>query len=136
MHVCNKRLKISQGREPIQPRKILIVDDEFLIRWSLTGALSQAGYEVTAVEDGRKAIDIASAQHFDFVITDLAMPEVDGWMLLDMLMQFQFPPRVIVMTANEEEDHPRIVKEKGGWAYVKKSHLVDQVKEALEAGPL
>ena len=40
----------------IQSQKILIADDEFLIRWSLTQALTQEGYDVVAVEDGRKAI--------------------------------------------------------------------------------
>lgn len=42
----------------ILPQRILIADDEFLIRWSLSQVLSQEGYEVTAVEDGKKALEI------------------------------------------------------------------------------
>jgi len=55
-------------------QKVLVVDDDFLIRWSLTQTLSQAGCEVTTAEDGFKAIEKARDQHFDFVITDLSMP--------------------------------------------------------------
>jgi CheY-like chemotaxis protein len=62
------------------------------------------------------------------------MPEVDGWKVLDTLTQFQFPPRVIVITAHGEENNERTVKEKGGWAYVEKSHLIDDIKETLKSG--
>jgi DNA-binding NtrC family response regulator len=54
----------------INPLKILIADDEFLIRWSLSQALSQEGYEVVSVDNGRKAIEAAKIQQFDFIITD------------------------------------------------------------------
>jgi CheY-like chemotaxis protein len=132
LHILQKTY-ISHRRKTIQSRKILVVDDEFLIRWSLAQALSNEGYEVVAVENGRKAIDIASAQHFDFVITDLTMPELDGWKVLDTLVQFQFPPRVIVMTAHGEENNQKRVLEKGGWAYVEKSCLIDDIKETLKS---
>jgi CheY-like chemotaxis protein len=125
---------LSHGREAMHTPKVLIVDDEFLIRWSLVQILSEEEYEVTAVEDGWKAIEMAVLEHFDFVITDLSMPGLDGWGLLDKLMQFQFPPRVIVMTADAEENHRRTIKERGGWGYVEKSYLVQDIKKILKAG--
>jgi CheY-like chemotaxis protein len=125
---------LSHGRETMHTPKVLIVDDEFLIRWSLVQLLSEEEYEVTAVEDGWKAIEIARVEHFDFVITDLSMPGLDGWGLLDKLMEFQFPPRVIIMTADAEEDHRRTIKEKGGWGYVEKSYLIQDIKKILKAG--
>jgi len=104
-----------------------------LIRWALANALRGAGYEVTAVEDGSKAIELARNEHFDFVVTDLAMPGVDGWRVLETLVKMQAPPRVIVMTAQPEDHFCRRVKEKGGFAYVEKSHLIEDVKETLKA---
>jgi DNA-binding NtrC family response regulator len=118
----------------IQSGKILIADDEFLIRWSLTQALSQEGYEVTSVEDGRKAIEAAKVQHFDFIITDLIMPELDGWEVLKMATQSQPQPRVIIITAKGTEDTGRIAKEKGAWAYVEKPYIIDKIK-AILGGP-
>ncbi|MGA2314812.1 MAG: response regulator [Thermodesulfobacteriota bacterium] len=117
----------------IQSYKILIADDEFLIRWSLTQALSQEGYDVISVEDGRKAVEAAQAQHFDFIITDLIMPELDGWKVLEMTRQTQSPPRVIIITARGSEDTGGIAKTKGAWAYVEKPYIIDKIKEILNS---
>jgi len=76
---------------------------------------------------------LAGNEHFDFVVTDLAMPGVDGWRVLETLVKMQAPPRVIVMTARPEEHFRRSVKEKGGFAYVEKSRLIEDVKETLKA---
>jgi two-component system, OmpR family, alkaline phosphatase synthesis response regulator PhoP len=117
----------------IQSCKILVADDEYLIRWSLTQALCKEGYEVISVENGRKAIEAAKAQHFDFIITDLAMPEMDGWKVLETVIQTQTPPHVILITAQRDEDTGRIAKEKGAWAYVEKPYLIEKIKEILNS---
>jgi CheY-like chemotaxis protein len=111
--------------------KVLIVDDDELIRWSLVRFLSNIGHQVVSAGNGSEALALAATQRFDFVITDLAMPELDGWKLLEKLMELPHPPRVIVMTAQEERDNYRKVVERGGWAYLEKTHLLDGVTEAL-----
>ena len=116
------------------PQKVLIVDDEFLIRWSLSEALSQEGYEVIAVEDGKKAIETAKTEHFDFIITDLLMPELDGWKVLETIQEIQPCPRVIIITAHGKEDYARVAKEKGAWAYVEKPYLIEKIKGILKEG--
>lgn len=121
------------GGRIIHSCKILIADDEFLIRWSLTQALSQEGYEVISVEDGRKAVEAAQAQHFDFIITDLIMPELDGWEVLRVVQQIQSPPRVIIITAHSKEETGKMAKEKGAWAYVEKPYIIDKIKEILNS---
>jgi CheY-like chemotaxis protein len=103
-----------------------------LIRWSLAHILSQAGYDVTAVEDGLEAFEVASSQHFDCVITDLSMPGLNGWELLDRLAAFKPAPRVIVITGQEETGYRTIVKEKGAFAFVEKSYLIDEIRDALK----
>ncbi len=131
MHVVEGGLTFALGGNAIQAQKILIADDEFLIRWSLSQALSKEGHEVITVEDGGQAIDLASTQNFDYVITDLAMPGIDGWKVLDVLTRRRPSPRVIVMTAHGEEDTRKTVEEKGGWAYVEKTQLIDGIKKVL-----
>ena len=106
-----------------------------MIRWSLTQALSQEGYEVISVEDGKKAIEAARSQHFDFIITDLIMPESDGWEVLENVRQTQPPPRVIIITAHGKDDTGRIAKERGAWAYVEKPYIIDKIKEILKGEP-
>ena len=102
-----------------------------MIRWSLGQALSQEGYEVISVEDGSKAIEAIKGQDFDFVITDLFMPELDGWKVLETIRQTRSPSRVIVITAHGMEDTGRMAKEKGAWAYVEKPYLIEKIKEIL-----
>ena len=121
------------GKAFIQPQKVLIVDDEYLIRWALAQSRSEAGYVVTAVEDGWKALESAQKESFDFVVTDLVMPGLDGWQLLERLLQLQTPPRVIVITSQVEENCQRKVRERGGCAYVEKDRLIPGVWEALKA---
>jgi DNA-binding NtrC family response regulator len=127
---------VIQWSATIQSCKILVADDEFLIRWSLTQALCQEGYEVISVENGRTAIEAAKAQRFDFIITDLVMPELDGWEVLEMAIQTQPPPRVIIITAQGNEDIGRIAKEKGAWAYVEKPYVIEKIKEILNSSTL
>jgi len=116
----------------IRSQRILIADDEFLIRWSLSHALSQEGYEVIAVEDGKKAVEAVNAQRFDFIITDLIMPELDGWEVLEFVRQTPAPPRVIMITAYGNEGTEKIAKEKGAWAYVEKPYIIENIKELLK----
>ncbi len=117
----------------MKQKKILIVDDEYLIRWAILHTLSDAGYEVTAADNGLKAIEAAREGTFDFVITDLDMPGLGGWELLTLLLDLPTPPRVIVTSACGDQDSADKVKEKGGWAFVEKSSsLIDGIKERLK----
>jgi len=86
---------------------------------------------VISVENGRKAIEAIKLQDFDFVITDLVMPELDGWKVLEAIKQTGFRSRVVVMTAHGKEDTGKTAKEKGAWAYVEKPYLIEKIKEIL-----
>ena len=124
-----------KGKESVKPLKILIVDDELLIRWSLTQALSQEGHEVMAVENAIKAIDATQRYFFDYIITDLVMPELDGWTVLEFARQNHPSSRVILITAYGAEDTRRIARERGAWAYIEKPYLIDEIKKILKEGP-
>jgi len=105
-----------------------------LIRWSLSEALAREGYEVMSVDDGKKAIEAVRAEHFDFIITDLVMPESDGWEVLESIRQshLQPAPRVIIITARGEEETKNAVLEKGAWAYVEKPYIINRIKDILK----
>lgn len=113
-------------------QKVLIAEDEFLVRWSLSQALIQAGYEVVAVEDGKKAMEAVKSDTFDFLITDLVMPELDGWELLEFVQRIPAPPRVIMMTAYGKDNTEKIALQKGAWAYVEKPFIIDKIKDLLK----
>ncbi len=117
----------------MKPPRVLVVDDEYLIRWAVGRSLADAGYDVTSAEDGLEAIQTAMKENFDFVITDVDMPGMGGWELLERLLELKNPPRVIVTSGRIDRDNLNMVTERGGWAYLEKSSsLIDNIKETLK----
>lgn len=78
--------------------KLLLVDDEKVIRASLSRELRLAGYEVSAAEDGAKALEKIQENHFDAIITDLVMPDLDGISLLKAAKQLKPETSVLILT--------------------------------------
>lgn len=81
------------------PDKILVVDDEQIIRESVSYILKKEGYTVSEANDGRVAYDKLVVEPFDLVITDLEMPEMKGIELLQKIMQMNPETSVIIITA-------------------------------------
>lgn len=59
--------------------KILVVDDEFLLRTMLKDALEEAGYAVVLAENGQAALDHAKVESPDCILLDIMMPGIDGY---------------------------------------------------------
>jgi len=85
--------------------KVLIVDDEHLIRKSLSRYLSKIGYTVDVAEDGRVALEKLKHEVYDLVLTDLKMPNLDGRELLTM-MSDEFPdiPKIVLTGCGTNDD--------------------------------
>ena len=64
--------------QPCAPPRILVVDDEPAIRHVMTLSLVQSGYHVDAAEDGEAAWQALQAKHYDLLITDLMLPDLEG----------------------------------------------------------
>ncbi|HET9628865.1 MAG TPA: response regulator [Novosphingobium sp.] len=58
--------------------RILLAEDEDAMRTYLARALDNAGYSVTAVDRGTAALPLLQAEHFDLLLSDIVMPEMDG----------------------------------------------------------
>jgi DNA-binding NtrC family response regulator len=64
-------------------KKILIVDDELLIRDLLYDCFSSHDYQIRMAESGEKALDILDKENIDCIVTDLKMPDMDGLELVE-----------------------------------------------------
>jgi two-component system cell cycle response regulator CpdR len=58
--------------------RILLAEDDESMRTYLARALERSGYSVTAVDRGTAALPLIEAEHFDLLLTDIVMPEMDG----------------------------------------------------------
>jgi CheY-like chemotaxis protein len=86
-----------------QASSVLVVDDEPPIREFLTDLLSDAGYTVRTAEHGRAALASVGTDPPDLVLTDIYMPELDGWSLAAEIRR-RFPGiQVVLMSAYRPE---------------------------------
>lgn len=83
--------------------RILVADDEAIIRLGLRGMLAQMGHEVLLAADGREALNIARASRPDLALLDIRMPQVDGLDVARALNERQ-PMPIIFLTAYSEQD--------------------------------
>ena len=86
-------------------RKVLIVDDEEVIRKFLRVHLVKLGYEVTEAADGEQAIEQLGKDDFDLLICDIMMPKKDGWEVIKEAKSNSKTKNlpVIVLTAKNED---------------------------------
>jgi len=82
----------------IQKLKILIADDESIIRLGLKTMLTELGHEVTMALDGREALKFAHQKNFDFAIFDVKMPFTDGLEAARALHRYR-PTPILLLTA-------------------------------------
>ncbi len=79
--------------------KVLIVDDEKIVRESLVDWFRMSGYDVEGADGGRAALDMVDEKDYDFIFLDIKMPEVDGFQVLDYLKQNCPHSMVVMITA-------------------------------------
>jgi len=80
-------------------KKIVIVDDEQAIRWSLGEALKNEGYETEEIENGKKALKAFRNDPADLIILDLKLPDINGIEVLKKIKEMDEQVPVIMMTA-------------------------------------
>ena len=97
----------TPARAPVRlalaPKRILIVDDDALVRSSLAAVLDCEDYEVYGADDGQAAIQSAIEHHPDLVLLDLNMPNMDGWTAFAKLESARPLIPVIVLTARPNQ---------------------------------
>lgn len=113
-------------KAPEQPekstRRILVVDDSLTTRSLEKSILEAHGFQVSVAVDGVEALEKLSAQTFDLVITDVAMPRMDGMQLLEQMKKRNSTARipVIVVTSLESKEDRERGMSLGADAYIVK----------------
>jgi DNA-binding response OmpR family regulator len=115
-------------------KRILIVDDEEVIRKFLKIHLNKLGYEVTEAEDGQKAIDRIGERKFDLIICDVMMPNKNGW---EVVKEVKSNPKldqipIILLTAKNDDVDMFKGYELGADYYMTKPFTKDQLLYGLK----
>lgn len=81
-----------------QPLQILLAEDEDAMRTYLVRALENNGYEVVAVDRGTEAVPLLESSHFDLLLSDIVMPEMDGIELAQRCAEISPATKVMFIT--------------------------------------
>lgn len=82
----------------ISLRKVLVVDDDELVRPTVSAMLSLLSFNVTEASRGKDALQLISEENFDLIVTDLFMPGVDGFDLIIKIRKITSKTPIILMT--------------------------------------
>jgi DNA-binding response OmpR family regulator len=114
-------------------KKVLIVDDEETLTWSMAKSLSKDKdkFEVIIANNGREAINLLKKNEFDVVISDIRMPDING---LDLLVRIrkEYPQtKVIIMTAYGSSDVQKEANRRGSLFYVEKPFEISDIRKII-----
>jgi len=117
---------------------ILVIEDDREVSNTVQAVLKSSGYSVLSATNGQDGKQLIDSHHPDLIVTDMMMPRMGGFPVLEYLGQMENPPAVIMMTANEGSRHKAYAEMLGVVDYLRKPFamevLLDSVKRALSGG--
>jgi DNA-binding response OmpR family regulator len=114
-----------------QDKTILIIDDDREIAGTLQMVLQNTGYRVQLATNGVEGQRLIESLSPDLIITDMMMPKMGGFPVLEYLKTLQEPPPVIMMTANEGGRHKAYAEMLGVADYLRKPFAMEVLLESV-----
>jgi DNA-binding response OmpR family regulator len=125
---------MKSATKAISGANILVVDDEYAARRTLTSLLQHAGYKVAEAANGRGALELVTRHHFDLVILDLKMPDLDGTQVLAQARPLARDTVFIILTAFGTMDSAVTALRHGAFDYLLKPSSLQDILRSVEAG--
>lgn len=120
-------------REFMKP-SILIVDDDEIMRETLSDVLKKKGYEVYAAGSGNGALAAVKKNIIDLVLLDMRLPDLDGLEVLKRIKELDTEILVIMMTAYSDVQSAVSAMKSGAYHYINKPFELDELKLLIEKG--
>jgi two-component system, response regulator PdtaR len=115
-----------------EPRRVVIAEDEALIRMDLAEMLAEEGYDVVGqAADGARAIELAEEHRPDLVILDVKMPVLDGIAAAERIARDRIAP-VVILTAFSQRELVERARDAGAMAYLVKPFTKADLVPAIE----
>jgi len=116
--------------------RILVIDDEEIVRISCGKCLAPEGYHVDAAANGAEGLRLTRENDYDLILTDLNMPDMDGLEFLTTMKETQSEAKVIMITGYSTGEHAAEASRLGAYDYIEKPFtpdtLIAAVKGALQ----
>jgi len=114
-------------------KKVLIVDDEETLTWSMAKSLSKDKdkYEVIIANNGKEALTLLRNNKIDLVISDIRMPDINGLDLLVKIKKDYPDTKVIIMTAYGSSDVQKEANRRGSLYYVEKPFEISDIRKII-----
>lgn len=117
---------------PTSPRRVVIAEDEALIRLDLAEMLAEEGYDVVGqAGDGETAVALVEELRPDLVVLDVKMPKLDGIAAAQRIAEQQIAP-VVILTAFSQRDLVEQARDAGAMAYLVKPFTKNDLMPAVE----
>jgi diguanylate cyclase (GGDEF)-like protein len=117
--------------DPRPAGRLLLVEDEDLLRWSVQRFLERRGYAVEAVADGAVALERLGSGRYDVVVTDLAVGGVDGLALAAEARSRHLDTQVIIITGRGSKDTVIEALRRGVFDYVEKPFALEELLASI-----
>jgi AmiR/NasT family two-component response regulator len=120
------------GADAVAPRRVLIAEDEALIRLDLAEMLREEGYDIAGqADDGQEAVELAEQLKPDLVIMDVKMPRRDGIDAALEIASKRIAP-IVMLTAFSQRDLVERARDAGAMAYLVKPFTASDLVPAIE----
>src|SRR5271165_2100367 len=114
------------------PEKILIVDDERLVRWSLRQKCEEWGYEVVEAAAGEPALRLAQHESPDLILLDVRRPDLSGLQVLEHLKKSGDTTAVIMITADPQLDDVKSALKLGAYDFIGKPLDFEELRVTIQ----
>ena len=112
-------------------RKVLIVEDEAVVRESVRDWLVEDGYDVEVAEDGEEALEKIKREEFGVIVIDLRLPGIDGLRVFEEAKELKPETKGVIITAYPSKETEDKAKKLGLTDYLPKPFKVDHLEEVI-----
>jgi two-component system response regulator AtoC len=111
--------------------RVLVVDDDSLLRRLVTGQLARSGFEASSAANGQEALEVISATDYDVILLDIQMPGISGLDALRQIRKMEDAPEVIMLTADTSLATGIEAMRLGAYDYLTKPSPLDEMEAVI-----
>lgn len=117
----------------MNPKSILIVEDEPSISSGINDYLTASGYQVYIASNGHEALDIINKNHIDLIVLDLMLPDISGYEICEKIRNMNILTPIIMLTARSQENDKIKGLEIGADDYLTKPFSIRELTARIQA---